>query len=843
MVNASAASALKIHVINTGHADAILLEYKGHYALFDGGHAAQYGKNDKDRTSKVDNELYAYKHDGVTYRGFLEAYQKCTTRIVKLGPKAYKAKDQIKTANNVIKEFEADKNNKAFLKTNSFLKDCLDYQSSATKSEYESAKNQFVAMQTLINELLDIINPPVDDEGDDDDLAKYSGDEDKLRGFVSGDMPTLADSEDTEEVTSVDEVNATEEEPAEEATDEQDSEEIVTSEETVEEEEEIPSDSGEVIEEVTSEKGVKATDPKKVAQAQLDYVYAIGYFFNYELLLDFYQLVDYSTKSQNDTIRYLKRHGIKHLDYVVCSHAHHDHIGGLASVLVNIDTDHVIYNGAGYNTRYYRIFDRVVREKTQKNEFDYTVADDDKNNTFTLGGDVLLTELTDTDSFANKYYTNKTSNATINNMALVWRVDINNMSILLTSDAEKDCQNKIIKNHPKLINVDVLQAPHHGYNNFNGSQYGYYEDDGHSANIDFCNKVKPYYVFVTNGNRDSATPSKLARKDYKIANIYVTTDQVHKASYEAIILSILSNKITVLDVNNRTVPAHTKHDISYKVTTSVNDSKQSNTQTKTTTSLHYASTKVKLYNGYVADQLSVKMATTHYYPNVYYQLSSKDSGYSNSKWVKGNTATLKGQFKGVVYFKLTNKFGEKLIRKTDGYDGKTPKTTSVKTSLYDYKGVLIKWNEVLGAKDYVVQYQQKGTTKWTTLKTTSATSYKAADLASGKGYYFRIKIKGYSAYKKSSLIYTLKKVSQPKVTKKTKTSTKVTWSKVSGASGYEVSANTTSEKKVVKTTTSTSATVSVKKGKEYEYYVRAYKTVSGKKIYAPWSNVRKFTCK
>ena len=45
------------------------------------------------------------------------------------------------------------------------------------------------------------------------------------------------------------------------------------------------------------------------------------------------------------------------------------------------------------------------------------------------------------------------------------------------------------------------------------------------------------------------------------------------------------------------------------------------------------------------------------------------------------------------------------------------------------------------------------------------------------------------------------------------------------------------------TTTGKTKTITTKKGKTYYYKIRAYKVVDGKKIYAPWSDVKSYKLK
>ncbi|MDD6603815.1 MAG: fibronectin type III domain-containing protein [Eubacteriales bacterium] len=74
-----------------------------------------------------------------------------------------------------------------------------------------------------------------------------------------------------------------------------------------------------------------------------------------------------------------------------------------------------------------------------------------------------------------------------------------------------------------------------------------------------------------------------------------------------------------------------------------------------------------------------------------------------------------------------------------------------------------------------------------------------------------------------------------KVSTRNNTSLKLSWSKVSGASGYQLQQLSGDTYKTKATTSSTSATVSnLLAGKNYKFRVRAYKTVNGKKYYSSW---------
>lgn len=79
---------------------------------------------------------------------------------------------------------------------------------------------------------------------------------------------------------------------------------------------------------------------------------------------------------------------------------------------------------------------------------------------------------------------------------------------------------------------------------------------------------------------------------------------------------------------------------------------------------------------------------------------------------------------------------------------------------------------------------------------------------------------------------------------KTKATIKVSWKKVSGASGYQIMTGGNSSMTVddaVYTTTGTSKSIGYSRGKStYKRYfkVRAYKTVNGRRVYGNWSDVK-----
>ena len=303
-----------------------------------------------------------------------------------------------------------------------------------------------------------------------------------------------------------------------------------------------------------------------------------------------------------------------------------------------------------------------------------------------------------------------------------------------------------------------------------------------------------------------------------------------------------------------TVDGLTK-DVDYKVTYSNNTN--AGTATVTVEGIGNYSGNIEKTFTITKQAYSSKFKTTLSTTNYTYNGSAKKpsvTAYNSAgkKLVNGTDYTVSyasgrtkiGKYKVTVTFK-GNYSGSK-----DLYFEIGPKNpSSVKTTLYGYDDVKVSWSKVSGASGYKVYYKKSSASSWTLLKTTTATSYKKANLSDGVKYVFKV-----VAYKnvngnacenagKTSSIYTLKTVAGVKVAK-SGTKVKVSWTNISGETGYQISQSTSKTgTKVVATYATTSGkykTVSATKGKTYYYKVRAYKTVESTKIYGPWSNVVKY---
>jgi hypothetical protein len=165
--------------------------------------------------------------------------------------------------------------------------------------------------------------------------------------------------------------------------------------------------------------------------------------------------------------------------------------------------------------------------------------------------------------------------------------------------------------------------------------------------------------------------------------------------------------------------------------------------------------------------------------------------------------------------------------------------------------VTVKWNKVSNATGYRVYRYNSSTKKWdniATIKSGSTCSYTQSKLSAGTKYYYKViayviqnNKTAWGSY--SDILYTSTKTKTPTISKfsTSKSSVRVYWNKVSGASGYDLQRYDSASKKwiTVKSGIGSSTTnynvTGLKKNTSYKFRIRAYKTVGSTKVYSSWS--------
>ena len=148
-------------------------------------------------------------------------------------------------------------------------------------------------------------------------------------------------------------------------------------------------------------------------------------------------------------VPFLIRSGIHHLDAVILSHPHGDHVGGLAPVLRALGANGFADSGQSYPGHAYHDALDVARERRiplwEPRGGDAWKTDDGV--TFRFYGPTL------------PYVTGSRSD--INSNSLVFRLEYGRFRMLFTGDAGAETEQRLLARHDDL-RADVLKVGHHG---------------------------------------------------------------------------------------------------------------------------------------------------------------------------------------------------------------------------------------------------------------------------------------------------------------------------------------------------------------------------------------------
>ena len=142
-------------------------------------------------------------------------------------------------------------------------------------------------------------------------------------------------------------------------------------------------------------------------------------------------------------VSYLQSQGVEQLEYVFCSHAHEDHVGGLAAALAYFPAYHVYSPVTEAGTKCFQDFVKYTRQQGLQVEVPAV------GTMWPLGG-ATVTMLGPVAQYSD---TNDTS--------IVLRIDYGSTSFLLTGDMEKTAESDLVNSGANL-KADVLQVGHHG---------------------------------------------------------------------------------------------------------------------------------------------------------------------------------------------------------------------------------------------------------------------------------------------------------------------------------------------------------------------------------------------
>lgn len=177
-------------------------------------------------------------------------------------------------------------------------------------------------------------------------------------------------------------------------------------------------------------------------------------------------LIDAAESYQSENIiNYLKNLNYQKIDYVIGTHPHTDHIGGLKNIINTFEIGKIYMPKVVSTTKTYESLLMAIKDKNLK------------INTAKAG-----TSIIDTDALKiNILAPNNSTYTELNNYSVVTKITYGTTKFLFMGDAEKLSENEIKKN----VTADVIKIGHHGSNT--------------SSSIDFIKKVNAKYGIISVG--------------------------------------------------------------------------------------------------------------------------------------------------------------------------------------------------------------------------------------------------------------------------------------------------------------------------------------------------------
>ncbi len=191
----------------------------------------------------------------------------------------------------------------------------------------------------------------------------------------------------------------------------------------------------------------------------------------------------------------MKAKGINKIDYLIGTHIHEDHIGGMADIVDNILVEKIYMP---YNvTEDANFYKKVTNSINSKELLVETVSENDKN---LLSNNFILEVL----------YVDNKEPSNPNNASIVLQLEYGTQKYLFMGDAEKEVETKLLQ-EDILEDIDVLKVGHHGSET--------------SSTKEFIDKVSPEISVISVQNeRYNNMPSQniIDRLKNKENQVYIT---------------------------------------------------------------------------------------------------------------------------------------------------------------------------------------------------------------------------------------------------------------------------------------------------------------------------------
>ncbi|HBJ2623471.1 MBL fold metallo-hydrolase [Clostridium botulinum] len=228
--------------------------------------------------------------------------------------------------------------------------------------------------------------------------------------------------------------------------------------------------------------------------------------------------------NDNKSLNYLKSQGITKLDYVLATHPHEDHIGGMTSVINNFEIGEFYAPKITHTTRTFENMVKALQNKGLK------ITAPNVGDTLTIGNATMQFLAPNSSKYQD-----------LNNYSIVCKLKYGNTSYLFTGDAESLSEGEILAKQLD-ISADVLKLGHHGSHS--------------STSQAFLDKVNPKYAIVSCGQGNDyghphqETINKLNAKNIKILRTDVSGTIISTSNGNNISFNVNASGSSTDNTNN-----------------------------------------------------------------------------------------------------------------------------------------------------------------------------------------------------------------------------------------------------------------------------------------------------